>query len=246
MKIVITAGGTSESIDRVRKITNSSSGKLGSIIAETLLKRDDISEIFYICTKKSIKPPVGVYITNGKKDLLHIIEIENTMDLKETVEKILTTEKIDYFIHSMAVSDYMVDYVSTAELLSKEIKDSDDIEKTIKNAKNKLNKNSKISSSEDNLVVVLKQTPKVISLIKKISPETKLIGFKLLENVSKENLLEVAKDLMNKNDCDYVIANDLRDITATKHKAYLIDKEVNIIVAETKNEIAKIISQKIS
>lgn len=246
MKIVITAGGTSESIDRVRKITNSSSGKLGSIIAETLLKRNDAPEIFYICTKKSIKPPIGVYITNGKKDLLHIIEIENTMDLKETVEKILTTEKIDYFIHSMAVSDYMVDYVSTAELLSKGIKDSDDIEKTIKNAKNKLNKNSKISSSEDNLVVVLKQTPKVISLIKKISPETKLIGFKLLENVEKDYLLKVAKDLMNKNNCDYVVANDLKDITANKHKAYVIDKENNIIEAENKKEIARVISQKIS
>ncbi len=33
MNVVITAGGTSEPIDMVRKITNSSSGKLGSIIA---------------------------------------------------------------------------------------------------------------------------------------------------------------------------------------------------------------------
>ena len=32
-KIVITAGGTGEKIDNVRKITNSSSGKLGMTIA---------------------------------------------------------------------------------------------------------------------------------------------------------------------------------------------------------------------
>ena len=36
-KVIITAGGTSEKIDNVRKITNSSSGKLGSVIASRLL-----------------------------------------------------------------------------------------------------------------------------------------------------------------------------------------------------------------
>ena len=40
-KIVITAGGTSEKIDNVRKITNSSSGKLGSVIATKLLELQD-------------------------------------------------------------------------------------------------------------------------------------------------------------------------------------------------------------
>ena len=36
-KIIITAGGTSEKIDNVRKITNSSSGRLGMTIANYLL-----------------------------------------------------------------------------------------------------------------------------------------------------------------------------------------------------------------
>ena len=40
-KVIITAGGTSEKIDNVRKITNSSSGKLGMIIAEHLLEEND-------------------------------------------------------------------------------------------------------------------------------------------------------------------------------------------------------------
>ena len=37
-KIIITAGGTSEKIDNVRKITNSSTGKLGKLIAEHLMR----------------------------------------------------------------------------------------------------------------------------------------------------------------------------------------------------------------
>ena len=52
MNVVITAGGTSEPIDMVRKITNSSSGKLGSIIASKFNQ----CKVFYICAKKSIKP----------------------------------------------------------------------------------------------------------------------------------------------------------------------------------------------
>ena len=43
---------------------------------------------------------------------------------------------------------------------------------------------SKISSYEDNLVIILKRTPKIISMIKEISPSTHLIGFKLLDSVS--------------------------------------------------------------
>ena len=36
INVVITSGGTSERIDNVRKITNSSSGKLGSVISDKL------------------------------------------------------------------------------------------------------------------------------------------------------------------------------------------------------------------
>ena len=37
-KIIITAGGTSEKIDDVRKITNTASGKLGFTIANKLIE----------------------------------------------------------------------------------------------------------------------------------------------------------------------------------------------------------------
>ena len=60
-------------------------------------------------------------------------------------------------------------------------------------------KGNKISSQEKNVVVVLKPTPKIISLVKDISPSTYLVGFKLLDGVQKEYLIEVAKNLRNKN-----------------------------------------------
>jgi len=232
MKIIITAGGTSERIDNVRKITNSSSGKLGMTIANEILRghEKELDKLYYICAKDSFKP-------NHKK--IKIIEIGGTLDLKREVEKLLIKEKIDYFIHSMAVSDYMVNYVSNASLLAESIKKSrnTEIAEVIKNNKNVVG-GSKISSYEDNLLIMLKPTPKIISLIKDLSSDTFLVGFKLLDGSTEEELISVATSLLKKNKCGLVIANDLVNIREGNHKAFIIDELGNKVDANGKEDIA--------
>ena len=125
----------------------------------------------------------------------------------------------------MAVSDYKVDYVSTLEKL----RNNEEFTMT----------DNKISSSLSDLVIVLKPTKKIISIIKDISPNTYLVGFKLLDNVTKDKLIEVATNLMIKNKCNLVVANDLENIRNGKHIGYIIDEENNVIVAEGKDDIAK-------
>lgn len=223
-KFIITAGGTSERIDNVRKITNSSSGKLGCTIANTILEEIDNVKIYYVCSKNSVKP-------NSKN--IKIIEVEGVSDLKNKVEFLLKNDNIDFFIHSMAVSDYTTDFVTTLDKLKKSFENTDNF-----NLVEKIN-GSKISSNEDNLVIVLKQTPKVISIIKDVSPSTFLVGFKLLDGVSRNELISVGRKLMNKNSCDMVVANDLSDIRNGNHIAYLIDKDDNVSTANGKDDIAK-------
>lgn len=220
-KYVITSGGISEKIDNVRKITNSSSGKLGMTIANHLLESKSDITIYYVCSKNALRP---------SNKSVKIIEVVGTMDLKDKVESLLRNEKIDYFIHTMAVADYMVDYVTTLDKMKKSFLNNSDME---------VIKDTKISSYENNLVLVLKPTPKIISLIKKESPLTYLVGFKLLDGVSKKELIEVAKRLRDKNKCDLVVANDLEDIRNKEHKAYIIDKEDNVVEASDKEDIAK-------
>ena len=232
-KIVITAGGTSERIDNVRKITNTATGKLGMIIANEFLKNED-TFIYYICTKESFKPT---------SERVKIIEIESTMELKDAVENILTTEKIDYFIHSMAVSDYMKDYATTMDKIKYSIIHNDDIDEAFR--KIEVIEGNKLSSSENSLVIVLRPTPKIISLVKKLSPNTFLVGFKLLDGVAKEKLIDVAKNLRDKNKCDLVVANDLSTIREGNHTAYIIDKEDNILEANGKDDIAKKIVRRV-
>ena len=227
-KIIITAGGTSEKIDNVRKITNSSSGKLGMTIANHLLQENKNILIYYICSKNSLRP---------FDNRIKIIEIDGTIDLKNKVEKLLVNEHIDYFIHSMAVSDYMTDYVTTIEKIKESIRKSDNIDEAFSNIE--IVGGSKISSYESNLVIMLKPTPKIISIIKTLSPSTYLVGFKLLDGVSKEELIDVAKKLRDKNRCDLVVANDLSTIRNGEHIAYIIDKDDVIEESHGKNDIAK-------
>ena len=87
------------------------------------------------------------------------VKIDGVMDLKSALEKLLTQEKIDAVIHAMAVSDYMVNRVTTLEGI-RNIEGSED---------NEISGN-KISSDIDDLVIHMKRSPKVINIIKKLSP----------------------------------------------------------------------------
>lgn len=237
MNIVITAGGTTEHIDPVRAITNTGTGTLSSIIADEILcKVKNIDRIFYIHTTKAKKPKMI-------DDRLTFIEVEDTNSVAEAVKKVLTENKIDYFIHAMAISDYYVDFVTTVQGIVDDIcaDDNSSLATDIMSGKSRLDNSKKLSSNADNLVVMLKKTPKIIGMIKDLSPETHLIGFKLLNNVSEEELVNVAYNLLKKNDCDYVVANDATRISEWGHDALFVDTNGEVAYRPTTNiEIARV------
>ena len=101
------------------------------------------------------------------------------------------------------------------------------------------NNDTKISSYEPHLMTMLQLTPKVISKIKEMAPDVTLVGFKLLEGVSKEELYEVASRLRQKNHADFIVANDLAKIGGGKHWAMILNEEGIVTECNTKKEIAK-------
>ena len=139
--------------------------------------------------------------------------------------------------------DYTTDYVTTIDRIKNAVKNEPDIDKAFNMIESITG--TKISSDENNLVIILKPTQKIISLIKALSPKTFLVGFKLLDGVSKDELINVARRLRDKNDCDLVIANDLEKIRNGNHTAYIIDKDDNICEANGKDDIAKKLVKKI-
>ncbi|HFU3730477.1 TPA: phosphopantothenate--cysteine ligase [Streptococcus suis] len=220
MKLLITSGGTSEAIDQVRAITNHASGNLGKIISEQALKGGH--EVTLVTTKQALKPLPQKNLT--------IIEITNVESLKSTLEPLVKTHHA--LIHSMAVSDYTPVYMTGLE----EVEATEDISSLL----NKKNTETKISSKDDYQVLFLKKTPKVISFVKKWNPAIQLIGFKLLVDVPKEGLFAVARQSIERNGADYIVANDLTEIKGNQHIAYLVDK-TSEVQATTKEEIAQLI-----
>ena len=220
MNILITSGGTSEKIDRVRSITNHSTGQLGKIIAETFLDKGD--QVTLVTTPKAVRPAAHPNLT--------IVLIENVSELLETLEPLVHTH--DVLIHALAVSDYTPVYMTGLEAVAA----STDMTEFL----NKTNSESKISSQDDVQVLFLKKTPKIISLVKKWNPDIRLIGFKLLVDVSNEELLETARASLIKNQAEIIVANDLTEISNQEHKAYLVGKD-NVTQAQSKEEIAQLL-----
>ena len=224
MKILVTSGGTSEAIDSVRSITNHSSGRLGKIITETLLKAGH--EVCLITTFQAVKPVNHPNLT--------IIEIKNTADLLQVMkDKVMNYQVL---IHSMAVSDYTPVYMTGFE----EVQVSQDLTEFL----DRKNQETKISSKDEVQVLFLKKNPKIISLVKEWNPSIHLIGFKLLVNVNQEYLIQIARESLEKNQANLIVANDLTQISREQHKAYLVEKN-SFQTATTKEEIADLLLEKI-
>ena len=228
MKIIITAGGTSERIDDVRTITNSSTGRLGYAIGKVFADKygDELERIYYLHGTRA------AYVEHEK---VTPIMIGGVLDLQDELTRLLTEEKIDAVVHAMAVSDYIVNEVTTLD----KIRGVEDPENAADLSGNK------ISSDIDDLVIHMKKSPKVINCMKKVSPETTLVGFKLLSNVPHEELIDVGYHLMQKNSCDFVLANDLKEIGKDFHRGYLIHPDKSYDTMENNEEIADMIANRV-
>jgi phosphopantothenate-cysteine ligase len=173
--------------------------------------------------------------------------VEGTRELERTLRKILPAAKPDAVIHSMAVSDYRVARITSRARIAQAVADitkktgpleAADIEAALSKAR-AFDPKTKISSEVEGLTLFMERTPKIIGLIKDILPQTLLVGFKLLNKVSEEELINVAYGLLVKNHCAFVLANDSQYFNGDSHRGFLIDSEKKAIRYETKQDIAQ-------
>lgn len=228
--ILITAGPTNEYIDEVMKITNMSTGRLGIELTKNYLNEGN--NVTLIATRSVIRSGLFEKYDLINNPYLKIIPIETTQDMYEALEK-ESSNNYDMVIHSSAVGDYKPEYSFRMQDLAKELEELikegkisyEEILNVLINPKCKVNDDTKISSYEPHLTVKLTLTTKLISHLRKWYPESLLVGFKLLENVEKEYLMEVARKLCIKNNMDYIIANDLHDLRQGEHLSFLVNEE---------------------
>ena len=215
LNIAITAGGTSEPIDGVRRLTNVSTGLLGWYCLEAILdyfcarKRSDF-RITYILTDTAFRK----VLSEKQRSFVDFIPAFDAESVYHAVDALTKRVPVDFFIHSMAISDFTLAYVASTEELAKEINSlppySSDagsaVREVLENPANRYSLTEKIPSDR-NIILGLKRTQKVIPLIKQNNPDTCLVGFKLLKDVPEEELIRVANRLAGENGCDMVFAN---------------------------------------
>jgi phosphopantothenate--cysteine ligase len=108
LNVVITSGGTQEYIDDVRVLSNISSGKLGSVIANEFINGGH--EVTYVAPKNAVMP------RSGHTGQYAYRPIKDTQSVMEVMEEIVP--KADVVIQAMAVSDFTFDLESAIKLSS--------------------------------------------------------------------------------------------------------------------------------
>jgi phosphopantothenate-cysteine ligase len=271
MKIIITAGGNTEKIDEVRMIRNTGTGRLGALVAEKLLAENDDVEILYVCDRRAATPSGD---RAGKR--VTVIHADDVTALEAVVRKVCSENRIDAVVHSMAVSDYRVKNVTTAmnaadamvsvreeaHVCGHTVESENDFsqkprsDKIDQSTRNRLAERitsakdvrdgGKISSELDDVLVVLERAPKIIALYRSLAPNAVIMGFKLLADVDQEELIGVGYNLLKKNDCDYVLANDMKYLNSGGHRGHLIARDGSYETYDGKETIAAAIATAIN
>jgi phosphopantothenoylcysteine decarboxylase/phosphopantothenate--cysteine ligase len=122
-RVIITAGGTQESLDPVRVLTNRSSGKQGYALAQAALDRG--ADVTLITTPTALMPPVGA----------RVIHVETA---KEMLDCVLTeSTDSDALIMAAAVADFRPKHQAKDKIKKEggvpqiELEATDDILKTV-------------------------------------------------------------------------------------------------------------------
>jgi len=146
-------------------------------------------------------------------DTVEVLYANSAQEAKDAMEAIVPD--VDVVIHAMAVSDFGFKPLST------KLKSNDP--------------QAFIDSLRDRITV----NPKIISFIKKWNPSVKLVSFKFEVGQTEQELIDIAYGSLEKNDGDYVIANDKTQIVKEdRHIAYLIDKDKDYMMCDGKLDIS--------
>lgn len=160
-------------------------------------------------TAKNLGAEVTLITTKDVERKYDVVKVKSALDMKEAVEK--EFENSDCIIMAAAVADYRVKEVASQKMKKT---DADEISLTlVKNPdilKGLCEKKSKIYSSDNKAKNPL------------------IVGF----CAESENLLDNAKEKINKKGCDYLIANDIsrKDIgfSSDYNEVTILDREGNM------------------
>jgi phosphopantothenate---cysteine ligase (CTP) len=180
MHCIVTAGPTFEPLDKVRRLTNFSTGRLGSELANFLAARGH--EVTLL---------IGQQATwRGERRARRVETFTTTADLSERLHA-LANPAVGAVFHAAAVSDFAIGKVwcqapqgEPTEL-----------------------KSAKLSSREGTLLAELVPTPKIISNLRQWFPPARLVGWKFEVEGNRDDAVRRAAEQIAECKTDVCIAN---------------------------------------
>lgn len=163
MRCVVTAGPTYEPLDGVRRLTNFSTGRLGTDLAKFLTRRGHEVSLLLgeQATYREAKEPEF---------------FKTTSDLREKL-RAFASQPVNAVFHAAAVSDFSFGkiWARSAQGELKEVKEG------------------KITSREGTLLAELLPTPKIIAELRQWFPMARLVGWKYEVDGIREDAIRQAE-----------------------------------------------------
>ncbi len=201
-RILITAGGTTETIDAVRVLTNRSSGRTGAALADHLAAAGHQVTLLRAQTAARPRWPVAE------------ITFTDFANLHNRLQQQLKQHAFDVVIHAAAISDYSLQALCV------------DGESAMP-----AGQHGKLDSEASQLSIHLKRNPKLVDAIKGWSccRATQLVAFKLTACHDPAKQHAAVKKLLRRSGADWVVHNDQIEIDAGDHVFRLYDKNTALV-----------------
>jgi len=181
MNCIVTAGPTFEPLDDVRRLTNFSTGRLGTELANFLAARGH-----------KIVLLVGESATyTGERWAQRVEVFSTTADLRAKL-KSFSGKKVDAIFHAAAVSDFSFGRIFAPDAANKLVE--------IKGAK-------KISTRAGKLLAELLPTPKIISELRGWFPKTRITGWKFEAEGKRADAIAAARKQLADCATDLCVVN---------------------------------------
>ncbi len=177
LKLAVTCGPTYEPIDEVRRITNFSTGRLGTKLGNFLTALGH--EVF------SLRGHYATY--TGPNNAAHIIPFTTTENLAENLRRLAETAQIEAVFHAAAVADFRVDQILDESGASVQ--------------------GRKISSRAGSLALILMPTVKIIRNLRAWFPQARLFGWKFEVEGNRDQALANARHQIQECATDVCVVN---------------------------------------
>ena len=180
MNCIVTAGPAYEPLDDVRRLTNFSTGRLGTELANYLAARGH-----------NVILLLGEQATySGERRAQRVESFSTTADLRAKL-KSLATKKVDEVFHAAAVSDFAFGRIFAPD------------------AANKLGeiKGKKIPTRQGKLLVELLPTSKIIAELRGWFPRTKIVGWKFEADGRRADAVAAARRQLAECATDLCVVN---------------------------------------